>query len=97
MSRKDKSRKKARKARKLVEQEARARVDEQERLNSTPINHSRLRQLFSNMSFRSNVKGGTRPFKDYVIGPHVEASTPEDLVEKTDEFYVEQSLEQEPS
>lgn len=83
MSRNDRGRRKARRLRKLTDQAAHERVAEELRQNPAPINFSRLRQLFWNMSFRSNVKGGSRPFADLVIGPHVEASTPEELVVKT--------------
>jgi hypothetical protein len=49
-----------------------------------PVNKSRLLQLFVNTEFR----GGFKPFKDHVFGPEVEARTPEELVERTDEAYV---------
>ena len=95
--RNDKSRKKLRKARKLRDEEAREKAAELRRLNPTPINHSRLMQIFSNMSFRSHEKGGTKPFKDHVLGPNVVASTPEDMVERTDEAHVDDALKQKPS
>jgi len=100
MSRKDKPRKRARKARKLAEHEAELRAEEERRLNPpppTPINFSRLRQIFANMSFRSHEKGGTKPFADHVMGPNVKASTPEELVAATDEAHAEEALKQRPS
>ena len=102
MSRNDRARRLARKARRLREQEAQERAAQELRLNPTPINHSRVRQLFSNMSFRSHEKGGSRPFKDYVVGPTVLASNPTELrarvePEKNDESYVEEALKQTPS
>ncbi len=100
MSRKDRSRKKARKARRLAEHEAELRAEDERRLNPpspTPVNHSRLRQVFGNLSFRSHERGGTKPFSDRVLGPTVKASTPEELVERTDEAYVEEALKQKPS
>ena len=100
MGRNDKSRKKARKARRQAEQEAQARAEEERRLHPpppTPINYSRLRQIFANMSFRSHEKGGYKPFKDFVLGPLVEASTPDELEERTDEAFVEASKGQKPS
>jgi hypothetical protein len=103
MGRNDKGRKKARKERKrskLRDKEAQARADEERRLNpppQEPINHSRLRQIFSTMSFRSHERGGTKPLADHVLGRNVKASTPEDLVEKTDEAFVDEALKQRPS
>ena len=100
MGRNDKSRKKARKARKLDEREANARAEEEHRLHPPPpepINHSRLRQLFSNMSFRSHEKGGTRLFKDHVLGPLVRGSTPEELEAATVEAHVLEALKRDPS
>ena len=100
MSRNDKARKRGRKERKLREREASAKTEEEHRLHPPdlgPINHSRLRQLFSNMTFRSHEKGGTMPFKDFVFGPNVEAKTPQELVERTDAAHVEATLTQKPS
>jgi len=100
MGRKDKSRRRARKERKLDEREAKARAEEERRLNpppQEPINWARLYGTFATMSFRSHEKGGTRPFAGHVLGPHVVASTPEELREKTDEAHVEEALKQEPS
>jgi len=100
MSRNDRSRKKARKERKRTQLEARARAEVELRLSPPPpepINHSRLRQLFSNMSFRSHEKGGTRLFKDHVLGPTVTASTPEELEAAMVEAFVDETLKQTPS
>jgi hypothetical protein len=100
MGRKDRSRKRARKARVREEHEARAKAEEGLRLHPPPpepVNHSRLRQVFATMSFRAHEKGGSRPFKDHVLGPTVKASTPEELAERTDEAYVGETLKQEPS
>ena len=101
MSRRDRRRRLARKKRKVREVEARAKADaeyaEQRRLNPTPVNESRLRQIFLNLSFRSHEKGGTKPFEDYVFGPTVTASTPQELEEATNEFYVREALKQKPS
>jgi len=95
--RRNKVRQKARRARKLRELEAQEKAAEELRANPTPINHARLLQVFSTMSFRSHEKGGTKPFKGFVLGPHVEAKSPEELVERTDEAHVEQALKQQPS
>lgn len=91
-SRNDKTRRKARKLRKRTEAVASEKAADELRANPTPINHSRLRQIFSNMSFRSHERGGTRPFADHVLGPQVEARTPEELVERTDEAHVDETL-----
>ena len=97
MSRNDRSRRRARKARKIREVEARAKADEayaeQRRLHPTPVNESRIHQIFMNMSFRSHEKGGTKPFKNFAFGPTVEASTPQELEDATNEFYVRSVLE----
>jgi hypothetical protein len=87
-NRNDRTRRKARKLRKRSEAVDREKAADELRANPTPINHSRLRQVFSTMSFRSHVKGGTKPFADHVLGPQVQASTPEELVERTDEAHV---------
>ena len=100
MGRNDKGRKKARKERKRSKLEAQARADEERRLNPPPpepVNHSRLRQVFATMSFRSHVKGGTRPFAGYVIGPRVVAKNPAELVDRTNEAHVEMTLSKTPS
>ena len=98
MSRNDRARRKARKARKLAEQEAEERARaERALLPPTPINFSRLRQLFASLSFRSHERGGYKPFAGYVLGPHVVASNPQELEEKTDEAHVEMALKQRPS
>ena len=91
-SRNDKTRRKARKLRKRTEAVASEKAADELRAKPTPINHSRLRQIFSNMSFRSHERGGTRPFADHVLGPQVEARTPEELVERTDEAHVDETL-----
>lgn len=88
----DRSRRKARRLRKVAEEEARVKERADFQANPPPINFSRLRQIFGNMSFRSHEKGGTKPFKDFVLGPHVVASTPEELVERTDEAHVDSVL-----
>ena len=97
MSRNEKARKRARKERKLRDAAAKEKAADELRANPTPINHSRLRQVFATMSFRSHEKGGTKPFKDHVLGPTVKASTPEELVSKTDEASVDETLKQRPS
>lgn len=91
-SHKDRTRRLARRARRRGEREAEERAAEEVRANPSPINHSRLFQIFSSLSFRSNVRGGTRPFANYVLGPLVEAKTSEELVEKTDDLYVGAAL-----
>ena len=98
MGRNDRSRRRARKERKLREQEAEERARaERALLPPTPVNHSRIRQLFANLSFRSHEKGGFKPFADFVHGPTVVASTPEELEERTDEAFVEEAVKQKPS
>jgi hypothetical protein len=57
-----------------------------------PVNTSRLRRLFVKMEHR-----GTKPFKDLVFGPEVEARTPEELVERMDEAFVAEILKQRQS
>ncbi len=57
-----------------------------------PVNKSRLHQLFTNMEHR-----GFKPFRDFVFGPEVEARTPEELVERTDEAFVAETLKQRQS
>jgi hypothetical protein len=96
MTRDTKTRRRSRRARKLREQEAQEKAAEDLRANPTPINFSRLFQTFSTMSFRSHVVGGTRPFADYVLGPHANASNPQELAERTDHEHVVQSLTQKP-
>jgi hypothetical protein len=100
VSRDARARRKARKARVREEREAAQRAEEEHRLHPpapTSINFSRLRQIFSTMSFRSHEKGGTRPFDGFVLGPNVRATTPEELAEKTDEAFVAEALKQKPS
>jgi len=97
MSRNNKTRKRARKARKLREHEAQEKAAEDLRANPSPINFSRLHQVFASMSFRSHIQGGTKPFADHVLGPTVNASTPEELAETTDEAYVDEAVKQRPS
>ena len=87
--RRNKVRQKARRARKREEQEAEEKAAEELRRNPTPVNHSRLRQYFSTLSFRSNVRGGTRPFAGYVLGPNVVASNPKELEAEMNNVYVE--------
>jgi hypothetical protein len=53
-------------------------------LADTPVNWSRLQQLF-----RNNSRRRTRLFEDVAFGPVVEAMTPAELIEKTDEAFVE--------
>jgi hypothetical protein len=95
VSRSDRSRRKARKDRKAHAHEAQARAAEERRLHpppAEPVDHSRLRQVFTNLSFRSHEKGQTKPFKDHVHGPTVKASTPDELAEKTYEAFVDATL-----
>jgi len=99
-SRKDRTRRLARKARRCEEREAADKAAEEQRLNPpppAPINHTRLRQIFANLSFRSHEKGGTKLFKDYVLGATVRASTPEELEARTNEFWVDEALKEKPS
>jgi hypothetical protein len=56
-----------------------------------------MRRVFLNLSFRSHEKGGTKPFKDYVFGPTVTASTPQELEDATNEYYAREALKQKPS
>ena len=88
----DRTRRKARKLRKRTEAVAREKIAEELRANPTPINWARLYGTFSSMSFRSHEKGGTRPFAEHALGPHVVASNPTELVERTDEAHVEATL-----
>jgi hypothetical protein len=100
VSRDDKTRKRCRKARKLAEREAEARVEEERRLNPpapTPINWARLYGTFATMSFRSHIKGGTRPFANFVLGPTVKASNPQELEAETERAFVEMTKKQMPS
>jgi hypothetical protein len=91
-TRNDRTRRKARKLRKRTEAVTREKAADELRANPTRVNHSRLLQVFATMSFRSHEKGGTKPFKDHVFGPTVTASTPEELVERTDEAHVDETL-----
>ena len=50
----------------------------------TPVNSSRLRQIFANSSHR-----GTKIFEGQVLGPEVNAKTPGELGDRTDEANVE--------
>jgi len=90
--RNDTTRRRLRRERKLRELQAGERAAEELRRNPSPINHSRLRQIFSTLTFRSNVQGGTKLFEGYALGPHVIANNPAELVEKSDEFYVVSAL-----
>jgi len=90
--RNDTPRRRLRRERKLRELQVEERASEELRLNPSPINWSRLYQTFASMSFRSNVRGGARPFEGFVLGPHVVASNPKELVEKTEEFSVVSTL-----
>jgi len=96
-SRDNRTRKRGRKARKIRDEDARRTADEayaeERRLHPTPVNESRIHQIFMNMSFRSHEKGGTKPFKNFAFGPTVEASTPQELEDATNEFYVRSVLE----
>jgi len=92
--RNDKPRRGSRRARKRARREAEERAAEEQRRNPTPVNHSRLVQIFGNLSFRSHERGRTKPFEDFVIGPCVEASTPEELDAMMNDLYVEAVLGQ---
>ena len=92
MSHKDRSRRLARRTRKREEQEAHEKAAVELRLNPPPINFSRMFQTFSTMSFRSHVKGGTRLFQHYMLGPTVDAKTPEELVSETDNLCIDAVL-----
>jgi hypothetical protein len=96
-TRNDRTRRKARKLRKRTEAVSKKEAADELRANPTPINHSRLRQIFSTMSFRSHGKGGSRPFKDHVLGPLVRASTPEELEAAMVEAHVLEALTRDPS
>jgi hypothetical protein len=50
-----------------------------------------------NGRFRSHEKGGTKPFKDCVLGPTVVASNPAELEAATNAFYAREALKQVPS
>jgi hypothetical protein len=100
MSRRDRRRRLARKERKVRDAEARVKADEayaEERRLHPTTDFSRIRRVFLNLSFRSHEKGGTKPFKDYVFGPTVTASTPQELEDGTNEYYVREALKQKPS
>ena len=59
----------------------------------TPVNWSRLRQLFSNLSHR-----GTRIFKDHVLSPVVvDARTPEEAAILTELALVEETKKLPPT
>jgi len=100
MSRRDRARRRARKARKVRDEEARKKADEayeeQRRLHPT-TDFSRIYRILLTGSFRSHEKGGCRPFKDHVLGPRVQATTPQELEDATNEFYVNEALKQKPS
>ena len=96
MSRNNKTRKRARKARKLREHEAQEKAAEDLRANPSPINFSRLHQVFASMSFHSRIQGG-EALRRPRSGPTVKASTPEELAERTDEAHVEEALKETPS
>jgi hypothetical protein len=58
-----------------------------------PVNWSRLRQVFGNMSHR-----GTRLFPHHVLAPVVvDAFSPEEMVEATERGLIEQAKKQQPS
>jgi hypothetical protein len=100
MSRRGRRRRLARKERKARDAEARVKADEayaEERRLHPTTDFSRMRRVFLNLSFRSHEKRGTKPFKDYVFGPTVTASTPEELEEATNEYYAREALKQKPS
>jgi hypothetical protein len=87
-TRDDKTRRACRRARKRERREADERAVQEQCRNPTPVNHSRLFQIFSSLSFRSHVRGGTRPFEGFVIGPCVVAATPAELDAKMNDLYV---------
>jgi hypothetical protein len=96
-SRDNRSRKRARKARKLDDEEARKRADEayaEERRLHPTTDFSQIRRILLTGSFRSHEKGGYQPFKNFAFGPSVKASNPEELEDATNEAYVEQTLGQ---
>ena len=100
MTRRDRKRRLARRERKLRDEEARKKADEadaeQRRLHPT-TDFSWIHRVLLGGSFRSHEKGGYKPFEDYVLGPRVQASTPEELEERTTEFFVDEALKQTPS
>jgi len=95
MSRDAKLRKRARKARNVRDEEAKKRADEaykEQRRTHPSTDFTRIHHVLLNGSFRSHEKGGYKPFKDYVPGPTVKASDPEELENATNEFYVDAVL-----
>ena len=59
----------------------------------TPVNWSRLRQVFGNLSHR-----GTKVFPDHVLAPVVvDARSPEEMVEATERALVDETKKQPPS
>ena len=87
-TRNDRARRAGRRARKHERREAEKMATQERRGNPTPVNHSRLFQIFGNLSFRSHELGRTRPFEGFVIGPCVAASTPKELDAKMNDLYV---------
>ena len=82
MSRRERRRRRARQA------EARAQVVP---AADTPVNWSRLRQMFSTLSHR-----GTKLFRHHVLAPAVvDASSPEEMIEATERALIE-AVENEP-
>ena len=62
-------------------------------VNETPVNWSRLRQVFMNLSHR-----GTKVFEHRVLAPVVvDASSTAEMVEATERAIVEETKKQEPS
>ena len=61
--------------------------------NDAPVNWSRLRQVFGNLSHR-----GTKVFDRYVLSPVVvDAGDPSELVEATEHAIVDETKKQQPS
>ena len=90
----------ARKERKAKEVATRAKADEayaEERRLHPTTDFSRIHQILLNGRFRSHEKGGTKPFKDCVLGPTVKASNPAELEAATNAFYAREALKQVPS
>ena len=59
----------------------------------TPVNWSRLRQVFGNLSHR-----GTKLFEHHVLAPvTVDAETPAKLIDATERAIVEETKKQRPS
>jgi len=95
MTRNKRTRRMARKERKATEVEVTAKADEayaEQRRIHPPTDFSTIRRILLTATFRSHEKGGYQPFTNYVLGPTVKASNPEELENATNEFYVDSVL-----